>query len=206
MSKINKIKTLYYNNLHKNINRENGEFIIYKNAVMDIQKTAKINLKGDFHINSNRFKGSKAESYLKMQENSTLNIEGDFKLFYGATIQVFKDASLSLGKGYINSNSVIACCKDIRIGERATIARGVHIYDGDHHAIVDKYEKLLNQSAPIIIEKNVWICSNATILKGVVIGEGSIIAAGAVVTEDIPANCIAAGIPAKVIKKNINWR
>lgn len=206
MFELNKIRELYYNNFCKNINREDGKLIIYKNAVIDIHKTAKINLNGDFYINSNRFKGSTAESYLKMQENSTINIDGSFKLFYGATIQLFKNANLTLGKGYINSNSVIACCNNITIGDGAAIARGVYIYDGDHHLISDENENIINKPAPISIGKHVWIGVNATILKGVTIGEGSIIAAGAVVTNDVPPNCISAGIPAKVIKENINWR
>jgi len=58
---------------------------------------------------------------------------------------------------------------------------------------------------PISIGNHVWIGINATILKGVTIGDGAIIAAGAVVTRDIPASCMAAGVPASVIKNNISW-
>ena len=54
---------------------------------------------------------------------------------------------------------------------------------------------------PIRIEKNVWLGANVTVLPGVTIGEGAIIAAGAVVTKDVSANMIAAGVPAKVIRK-----
>ncbi|WP_293754004.1 acyltransferase [Vallitalea sp.] len=206
MFEKNKIKSLYYNRLCKNINSQNGKLIIYKNAVLDIHKTAKINLYNDFYINSNHFKGSNAESYLKMHENCILDVNGIFKLFYGSTIQIFKNAKLVLGNGYINSNSVIACCNNITIGDGATIARGVYVYDGDHHLIMDNEKNVINKPDAINIGKHVWICVNSTILKGVTIGDGSIIAAGSVVTNDIPANCIAAGVPAKVIKKNINWR
>ena len=61
-------------------------------------------------------------------------------------------------------------------------------------------------SAPIKIGNHVWIGQGATILKGVTIGNNSIIAAGAIVTKDIPANCIAAGVPARVIKEDVNWK
>ncbi len=54
--------------------------------------------------------------------------------------------------------------------------------------------------APIVVGKNVWIGANATVLPGVTIGDGSIIAAGAVVTKDVPTNVIVGGVPAKIIK------
>ena len=55
--------------------------------------------------------------------------------------------------------------------------------------------------APIVLGKNVWVGSNVTILQGVTIGDNAVIAAGAVVTKDVPAGCVAAGVPAGVIKK-----
>lgn len=199
-------KEFYYNNLCKSVVRNKGNLIIYGNSVIDIHETSRINLKDDFHINSNKFKGSKAECYLKLHENANLNIEGRFKLYYGATIQIFKNATLSLGKGFINSNSVIACAKEITIGDGATIARGVYIYDCDFHSIVDNEDNILNNSSPINIGKHVWIGVNATILKGVNIGEGAIIGAGAVVNENVPPYCIVAGNPAKIVREGVKWR
>lgn len=58
----------------------------------------------------------------------------------------------------------------------------------------------LGVKGDIIIEDNVWLCEGVVVLSGVRIGKNSIIGANAVVTKDIPANCIAVGIPAKVIK------
>ena len=58
--------------------------------------------------------------------------------------------------------------------------------------------------SPVIIGKNVWIGSNATILPGITIGNNSVVAAGAVVTKDVPKNTVVAGVPAKVIKENNN--
>ena len=54
--------------------------------------------------------------------------------------------------------------------------------------------------APIVLGKNVWVGSNSTILQGVTIGDGAIVAAGAVVTKDVPANTIVGGVPAKPIR------
>ncbi len=54
---------------------------------------------------------------------------------------------------------------------------------------------------PILIKRNAWIGANATILPGITIGENAIVAAGAVVTKDVPANCVVAGVPAKIVKE-----
>ncbi len=80
------------------------------------------------------------------------------------------------------------------------LANGAFVTDADWHGIYDRLESIGN-SAPVILKENVWIGDSATVCKGVTIGENSIIGAGAVVTTDIPANCIAAGNPAKVIRE-----
>mgnify|MGYP000937122675 FL=1 len=127
-------------------------------------------------------------------------------MFYGSTIQVFKNAVLTLGKGYINSNSVIACANNITIEDGATIARGVYIYDSDFHSVLNKNGEIINSSAPIHIGKHVWIGVDSIILKGVNIGEGVVIGAGSLVNKDIPPHCMAAGNPAKIIKENVTWK
>ena len=58
----------------------------------------------------------------------------------------------------------------------------------------------------ITIGNKVWIATNAMVLPGVTIGDGAIIAAGAVVTHDVPPQCMVAGVPAKVVKENVEWK
>ena len=65
----------------------------------------------------------------------------------------------------------------------------------------DPLKHIGNKSEPIHIEKNCWIAFRATILSGVTVGEGSIVAAGAVVTKDVPPFSVVGGVPAKVIKQ-----
>jgi maltose O-acetyltransferase len=86
----------------------------------------------------------------------------------------------------------------VQIGKNVRIAPYTIILDSDFHNISNHFAE--GASSPIIIKDNVWIATRATILKGVTIGENSVVAAGAVVTKDIPPNCVAGGIPAKVIK------
>ena len=125
----------------------------------------------------------------------------DFSCYAGCRVTVNSGAKLSLGTGYMNYNSVIDCSTSISIGRNVKISENVSIRDSDNHIIVGSKKA---SEAPIVIEDNVWIGINVTILKGVTIGEGSIVAAGAVVTKDIPPHSLVAGIPAKVIKQYVS--
>ena len=59
--------------------------------------------------------------------------------------------------------------------------------------------------APIVIQDHVWLGMNVIVLKGVTIGEGAIVAAGSIVTKDVPPHCLVAGVPAKVVKTDVTW-
>jgi len=176
------------------------------NVILDINETATIELNADISLGHNLRERSHAETYLKMHRDARLIVDGYFKAFYGSNIEIFKGAVLKLEGGYMNTGCTIACANHITIGEGAAIARGVFIYDSDHHKMLDEQGKQTNASAPVIIGKHVWIGVGSIILKGVSIGDGAIIAAGAVVTRNVPARCLAAGNPARVIKKNVEWR
>ena len=85
-------------------------------------------------------------------------------------------------------------------GTNPTIITGDHRSDVIGKIIINSDEKLPENDAPVIIEDDVWCGANVTILKGVTIGRGSVIAAGAVVTKSCPPYSIIGGIPAKVLK------
>lgn len=86
------------------------------------------------------------------------------------------------------------------------LADNIDIRCGDSHSIIDlSTGKRINYAKNISINDQVWIAAHTQILKGVTIGSNSVIAKGAVVTKDIPSNCIAAGVPAKVVKSNNSW-
>ena len=87
----------------------------------------------------------------------------------------------------------------ISIGDNCMFAASAYITDSDWHDIYDRTE-VVGLTRPVILEQNVWIGDGAKVCKGVTIGENSVIGAGSVVTSDIPANVIAAGNPARVIK------
>jgi maltose O-acetyltransferase len=112
------------------------------------------------------------------------------------------NARIVIGEANMFSNNVsIVANQQITIGDRCAIGDLVSIYDCDFHEInpATRYRSD-GQTKPVHIGNNVWLGSRVIVLKGVTIGDNSVIAAASVVTKSIPANCIAAGNPAKVIR------
>lgn len=114
---------------------------------------------------------------------------------------------ISLGHNiYIGPRALFYCSHSkIRIDSGVTIGPSLTIIAGDHNYktvgkfIIDEKRKLPENDKDVLIESDVWIGCNVTILKGVTVHHGSIIAAGSVVVQDVPAYSIVGGNPAKVI-------
>ena len=112
------------------------------------------------------------------------------------------DATIVIGEANAFSNNVsIVANKQIIIGDRCAVGDCVTIYDCDFHEInpVTRYHSE-GLTKPVIIGNNVWLGSRVMVLKGVSIGDNSVVAAGSIVTKPIPNDCISAGNPAKVIR------
>jgi acetyltransferase-like isoleucine patch superfamily enzyme len=88
----------------------------------------------------------------------------------------------------------------VQIGSNTMLASSAYITDADWHDIYDRSQPI-GRCAPVILGENVWIGDSAIVCKGVTVGENSVIGAGSVVAGDIPANVIAAGNPARVIRE-----
>lgn len=106
-----------------------------------------------------------------------------------------------------NTDIHIGCINHINIGDNCLFASRIFISDHDHGDTtletvkLAPAKRLLHSKGPVVIGDNCWIGERVAILSGVTIGKNSIIASNSVVTKNIPEFCIAAGIPAKVIKK-----
>jgi acetyltransferase-like isoleucine patch superfamily enzyme len=100
----------------------------------------------------------------------------------------------------INHGCSIGATKLVRIGERCNIGSEVILMDNAFHQLDPERRNEQPPAAPVILEPNVWLAARVIVLPGVTIGENSAIGAGSVVTRDIPANVLAAGVPAKVIR------
>lgn len=149
---------------------------------------------------------------LYLAQGATLEADA-FDVYAGSRINVNSGAKLSLGSGYMNYDCVIDCFSSITIGRGVVISERVVIRDSDNHAITSTVNEVMGETkgdekptvAPIVIQDHVWLGMNAIVLKGVTIGEGAIVAAGSVVTKDVPSHCLVAGVPAKVVKTDVSW-
>jgi UDP-3-O-[3-hydroxymyristoyl] glucosamine N-acyltransferase len=128
-----------------------------------------------------------------------------FNIFPQSKLQTLsKSAKIIIGKNVsFNSLTILARSKTISIGDGTLIGGNCQIFDTDGHQIWPADERFTNPGfdadRSVSIGKNVFIGLNVLIMKNVEIGDNSIIAAGSIVTKSIPENCVAAGVPAKVI-------
>lgn len=142
------------------------------------------------------------ERLIPSAKGNELCIFAPFYCEYGINIHV--------GKGcFVNYNCTFLDVSPITLEDGVWIGANVTLATPSHPLLAD--ERLpkeypdgfhdLEYSKPITVKKNCWICSGATICGGVTIGENCVVAAGAVVTDDMPANTIVGGVPAKVIRE-----
>lgn len=181
-------------------------------AVFDISKTARIIVDKPIYFGYHPIKGLKVPTGLKMGPGTTFEIhdgpltrygDGPYNLRYGAQIEIINGGKLVMGDGGANVGLFIMCAKEITIGNGVRIGRNVSIRDWNGpHVIINEHYK---NHAPVHIENNVWLCSGCSVMPGVTIGEGSVVAANATVMSDVPPKSLVAGTPAKVIKSNIEW-
>jgi len=183
------LNVLYERQNHKNILlqvTDCGAFFYPESAVSNARDKSKITVGRDTHI------------------RGMLHV---FK--YGGRIIIGENC-------YIGDHTRIWSGENIIIGNFVQVSHNVNIMDTNAHEMdaierAERYIDLVNNgswtekgnvlTAPVVIGDYAWICFNATILKGVTIGEGAIVGANAVVTKDVPEYTLVAGNPATIIKK-----
>ncbi len=196
---ISLMKTVYWAIMCKTYDLS---LLIYPNVHFRIGNEIKICNKGSLKLGCRwgkltRFKPSD----MKIANHATLEVNGHFSIYTGFSIQLNTNATLKLGSGFINEGLNLHCWEKMTFGEDVGIGKNVTLMDSDQH----KINPLKKISAPIVIGNHVWIGTNATILKGVTIGDGAVVAACALVNKDVPPNTLVAGVPAKVVKTDIQF-
>lgn len=199
-----RVRNLFVNFFIKGSRGKDSVILPIGKFYYSVAKGAEINISsGSLFLNRKISNPDPYFGVLKMKKNAVINVLEGFSVFSGHHIILMENAKLNLGSGYINYNVKIRCFKEISIGKNVAISENVTIWDTDAHSIIGNEDKM---TQPISIGNHVWIGNNVTILKGVTIGDGAVIAAGSLVNKSIPVGCLAAGVPAKVVKENINWK
>lgn len=126
-----------------------------------------------------------------------------------AGIRVGQDSTVRLGDNVSTTSHVDISAVEgtaVRLGDDVMIATGVRIRSDDGHPIFDvNDEKRVNVSRSIDVGNHVWLGIDSFLLGGAKIGDGSVVGARALVTKEFPNNCVVAGIPAKMIRKDVAW-
>ncbi|MCC8136155.1 MAG: sugar O-acetyltransferase [Ruminococcus sp.] len=167
--------------------------------------------------------GSELHGCMHVLAQEALQITAELNCGYHSPEEIRQIFSKLIGKEVPESFALFPpfyseCGRNISVGENVFINCGCHFQDqggitiGDG-SLIGSYVVMAtinheknpehrgdNHPAPIHIGKRVWIGSHATILPGVAVGDNAIVAAGAVVTKDVPANTVVGGVPAKIIK------
>ena len=180
----------------------NCRLLVYRKANVIVSEGAQIKIGTVFRFNRKWTSFDPFPSLLVLGKRARLIVLKDFSIFSGSRVYINEGAVLELGSGYINNNANIACFERIQIGHGVAISDNVTIRDSDNHTILSSTHAM---TQPIVIGNHVWIGMNVTILKGVCIGDGCIIAAGSVVSRSIPSGCLAGGVPARVLKEGVQW-
>ena len=147
----------------------------------------------------NNLRPSESEKKRKILKNllgsigEDFHINQPFRCDYGANIFIGE-------KFFANFNLTILDEAAVKIGDNVFIGPNVGIYTACHPLEEDERNKGIEWAEPVTIGNSVWIGGSATILPGVTIGNNVVIGAGAVVTHDVPSDCVAAGNPARIIR------
>jgi maltose O-acetyltransferase len=153
----------------------------------------------------------KARLPLSVRLTGRILLRGDGGVEFGQSVTLVGDvvpiefvshkgARVSIGDHtFINYGTSISAYKQVKIGCHCLLGHHTLIVDRNEHGVEQR--EVAPPPVPVIIEDHVWIGSYVVILPGLVVGRHSVIGAGSVVTKDIPANCLAVGNPARVVRR-----
>lgn len=165
---------------------------------------AKLVVKGRSTFGLSLFRGTSHESRALLTPGATLILHG-CQMGYGCNLQIFNGGTVEIGRDfYCNVDATIICSASVKIGRGVICGRHVTIrdYHGDHFINSPGYQC----AKPVEIGEHVWLCEYSTIMPGVKVGSGSVVASHSLVTKDVPPNTLVAGCPARVIRTGVQWK
>lgn len=155
--------------------------------------------------------------FMRSKRERAVELGAHVSCYAGVSFALGEKGTVKIGDFTLLNGALLMADERIEIGKHCLVSWNVGIADSDFHPI-DAAQRRLDtmalapfykdrpprpelKTAPVIIRDNVWIGMNAVVLKGVEIGENSIVAAGSVVSKSVPANVVVAGNPAVIVKQ-----
>ena len=167
----------------------------------------KIRVKGTLNLDISKKAKLVRCSITSIGQNNTLIVE-DGTVLRGVELEIIGDNSaIVISKNCIIGDNCYLSAKDgckLSIKDGCMLSRNIKLMTSDGHPIYQN-EIMINKAKDITIKNNVWLADNVTILKGVEVGDGSIVGINSTLTKSIARNVIAVGNPAKVVKEGITW-
>ena len=211
--KISWLKTIYLNYRKLPLRQA------YKLPILLYKRTHLRSIKGNIIINAKAKFGlvkigredvvACMGSHTGLLIDGTLQFNGKATIGCGSSLHISKTGRMELGDRFrVTGNAAFLCEKEITFGYFVGIAWNTFFMDSDRHSILDENGRKINEPAPIRVGSHIWIGFNVTLLKGTVIPDNCIVAAGALLSKPFDEeNCIIGGSGAsqKVIKRNISW-
>ena len=145
---------------------------------------------------------------VKIVGRNNIMISNNAKLNFVKIIIRGNNCKVEIGEETTIGGAHMVCMgvdNSIVVGKDCMFSDGIEIWNTDTHPIFNDTGEIINESRPIVIGNHVWACKGTTILKGVKIGDNSIIGMNSLVTKDVQANTLNVGSPCREIKKGINW-
>jgi len=161
----------------------------------------KVDALGDHHTIMKPWYAHISGPNIRIGRSVTMINERDQPVRIGVWGREPGQGSITIGDAVLLSpGSRISASHEITIGDGTMLANGAYITDSDWHGIYDRIKRPPDNT-PVHIGRNCWLGDGCKVLKGVTIGDNSIVGAGAVVTKDVPANVIVAGNPAVIVRE-----
>jgi acetyltransferase-like isoleucine patch superfamily enzyme len=169
------------------------------------KKGGKVVINGRIVVERHGARAPYKDVTIEVYDGSTLTVNGTVILGAGVHILAGKNATVILGDKpdgvvTISYDTEIIANQYVEIKSGCLFSWDILVMDTNYHTIVGT-----ENNKPVIFQPRVWVGARATILKGVELGAGSIVAAGAVVAQNVPERGVVAGNPAVVVKHNVDW-
>lgn len=174
----------------------NGFVFLSPNCALKLVEGFELELHGPLNIGSRRIKSSKQETRLRMEKGARIIVRKQCSFGAGSNVEIYKNATLEVGNLGSNAELTIICGEYIKLGDTCNVARNATIRDTSGHIIAVPGFKI---SRPVEIGNHTWICSGATIMPGVKIGDGAIVGSCSYVARNVAPFSLVQGFPAQEV-------